>query len=281
MLKERIITAIVLVALLLGGVFGLDNETFALCIAGVVLIAAWEWAGLMRWDSLPLKGVFVGLLIAGLYLQATQPIAYLGYAVIAWWVLALLLIVSYPASAALLRMSSVILVFVGLLVLVSTWQAIVSLQGKGYLGIAAPWSLLYPILIVAASDTGAYFAGRAFGKHKLAVKVSPGKTWEGFAGGLLLASFIAVAVTWYLDLGRDTGLKFIALSIVVSMVSVIGDLFESIIKRERGVKDSGRILPGHGGILDRVDSIVAALPVFVAGMEILNLNSFLLRVFSW
>lgn len=277
MLKQRIITAVVLVALLLSAVFGLDNNTFAWVIGAVVVLAAWEWADLMAWKDKPLRATFAFLVLLAIYMQATYPLAYLSYAVVAWWLFALGLIVAYPRSGFLIKAIPLFLLLIGLLVLVSTWQAVVNLQAKGYLGISAPWSLLYPIVLVIASDTGAYFAGRALGKNKLAVKVSPGKTWEGFAGGLLLASVIAISAAWYLGLGQETGLKFILLSVVVSLVSVIGDLFESILKRERGVKDSGTLLPGHGGLLDRLDSVVAALPLFVAGLELLNLNSFLLR----
>lgn len=155
---------------------------------------------------------------------------------------------------------------VGWLVLVPSWMAVVELQDHGALGLAGPWALLFILVWAWAADTGAYFAGRALGRHKLAPRVSPGKTVEGLVGGVLLALLVVAAVfyTGWLE-ARLPALMVAALLTVLA--SVLGDLFESMIKRERGIKDSGTVLPGHGGMLDRIDSVTAALPVALAGLS--------------
>ena len=130
--------------------------------------------------------------------------------------------------------------------------------------------LLYLLSLVWIADTGAYFSGRKFGKHKLAPTISPGKTWEGLVGGLL-ANLVWIISIYQLSSGWGLGLpQFLLISLATTLISVVGDLFESILKREAGVKDSGKLLPGHGGVLDRVDSVIAAAPVFVAGIFIVN-----------
>jgi phosphatidate cytidylyltransferase len=145
-------------------------------------------------------------------------------------------------------------------VLVPAWVAIITLHQHH------PQLVLYLILLVASADTGAYFAGKAFGKNKLAPELSPGKTKEGMLGGLMGALVLSVFVAWYFALPAQDWFYFIALSVAVALISVAGDLFESLIKREAGQKDSGNILPGHGGILDRIDGLLAALPLFTLGI---------------
>jgi phosphatidate cytidylyltransferase len=122
--------------------------------------------------------------------------------------------------------------------------------------------------LVVAADIGAYFAGRRFGRNKLAPRVSPGKTWEGVAGGLVAAALMAAVGVWWFDVSAG---RFIALCMVVVVASIVGDLTESLFKRHAGLKDSGTILPGHGGVLDRVDSVTAAAPVFLLGLQVLGL----------
>jgi phosphatidate cytidylyltransferase len=150
----------------------------------------------------------------------------------------------------------------GLLVLVPAWLALVRLHA------IAPNLMLFLLLLVVAADVGAYFGGRTFGKHKLAPQVSPGKTWEGVYGGLIAGALLAViGVFWF----RMSIAPFIALCVVVVIASVIGDLTESLFKRHAGLKDSGSLLPGHGGVLDRIDSVTAAAPLFLIGLERLGL----------
>jgi phosphatidate cytidylyltransferase len=132
------------------------------------------------------------------------------------------------------------------------------------------WILLFVMGLVWAADSGAYFFGKAFGKHKLAPAVSPGKTIEGMFGGLFTASLLAVAVTWFMDFVPAKMAIVLFCSLLAVLASVLGDLTESMFKREAGIKDSGTLLPGHGGILDRIDSLTAALPVFLLSYLLLS-----------
>ena len=146
----------------------------------------------------------------------------------------------------------------GLLVLVPTWFALMALRLHSN-GVGLIFVL---IALVTAADIGAYFTGKAWGKAKLAPNVSPGKSWAGFWGGLVTSALLALSLWWLLDGGQHSGLAVMAIAVATSLASVLGDLLESMVKREQGVKDSGRILPGHGGMLDRLDSMTAAAPVF-------------------
>jgi phosphatidate cytidylyltransferase len=164
----------------------------------------------------------------------------------------------YPANA-IWWARPVLLVPLGFLLLVPAWLGLTSLHA------ASAWWLMYLFGLVWGADTGAYFAGRAFGKHKLAPHVSPGKTLEGFLGGLALTMAMAVAVAICRDLNSLRLAAFLGLSLLTVLASVLGDLFESMVKRHAGIKDSGTIFPGHGGALDRIDSLTAAAPVFALG----------------
>ena len=174
-----------------------------------------------------------------------------------WWAVALLWVRSYPASAVLWRPAWARLLM-GLLVLVPTWFALMALRLHSN-GVGLIFVL---IALVTAADIGAYFTGKAWGKAKLAPNVSPGKSWAGFWGGLVTSALLALSLWWLLDGGQHSGLAVMAIAVATSLASVLGDLLESMVKREQGVKDSGRILPGHGGMLDRLDSMTAAAPVF-------------------
>jgi phosphatidate cytidylyltransferase len=168
------------------------------------------------------------------------------------------MVTGYPESARYWA-KGLVLLPMGLILLIPAWSGLVDLHK------ASPWWLMYLFTLVWGADTGAYFAGRALGKNKLAPAVSPGKTIEGMVGGLVLTMGIMVAVGIYREL---PGLRFVAfagLSLLTVLASVLGDLVESMVKRHAGVKDSGNIFPGHGGALDRIDSLTAAAPVFALG----------------
>jgi phosphatidate cytidylyltransferase len=175
-----------------------------------------------------------------------------------WWAIALLLVQGYPSSA-LLWGHKILRLLMGLLVLIPTWVALVYVRQQE----AGAWLVLLLMLIVAMADSGGYFAGKRFGKHKLASAVSPGKTWEGFAGGFIANCVLALILSLTLELSL---LLMLVIVVPTSLVSVLGDLLESMLKRHAGIKDSGTILPGHGGILDRVDGVTAAAPVFALAL---------------
>lgn len=268
MLKQRIATALVLAIAFLGSLFLLPPTWFLGLVTLALLVAGWEWARLSGIASSGVRAAYVALLlliIAGLYawMQLTEGadtrqllhgVVLIG---VGWWALTLLWVQGYPSSAILWG-SRPCRAAMGLLVLVPAWAATVLLlqfpRGE--------WLVLLVVAVVAVADIGGYFAGRRFGRHKLAAEVSPGKTVEGLLGGLI--ANVAFGLVLYFVIGWQVAalLALLTTIVTVSLVSVLGDLFESMIKRHAGVKDSGTILPGHGGILDRIDGLVAALPVF-------------------
>jgi len=272
MLKQRVITAVVLTIIFLSALFGLPSGYFSFFIGAVVLIGAWEWANLSGFSAIWQRALFSTIILI-LLVAASWHIGFKGEAspnlnleairnlLVAgcvWWACALLLVQGYPSSAILwghpwLR------VVMGVLVLIPTWVALVYIRQQ----LSGAWLVLLMIAVIALADIGGYFAGRRFGKHKLALAVSPGKTWEGFAGGLLANLLFSAALAMALDL---SWLLVMMVIIPTSLVSVLGDLLESMVKRHAGVKDSGTILPGHGGVLDRVDSITAGAPVFALAL---------------
>ena len=278
MLKQRLITAIILIVLFLGAIFNVDTQGLGVLLAVLVAAGAWEWAGLMRLSSALLKS---------LYLLATVFLLYFSFELLAnpsllenllivsalFWLCALLFLCYANATQMNIKawhISPVISGFIGVLLLLPTWLALLYIHGSLQQG---EWFLLFLMVLIWGADSGAYFAGRAWGKNKLAVVVSPGKTWEGFAGAMLIAVVLAIAaaVYWYSDLKPQV--MFVLLCVVTVIFSVVGDLFESLFKRQAGVKDSGKLLPGHGGVLDRIDSLTAAAPIFTLGMILLGIQS--------
>lgn len=272
MLKQRVITALILAVIFLTALFGLPSGYFSFFIGAVLLIGAWEWANLSGlpaiWQRLVYSLVLLVLLVGtSLYLGfegeasprlnalAIRDVLIVGCG---WWALALLLVQGYPSSSVLWGHKALRLM-IGGLVLIPTWVALVYVRQQDN----GAWLVLLLMLVVAVADSGGYFAGRRFGKHKLASAVSPGKTWEGFAGGFLANCLLAVLLSQLLNMSLSLMLVLI---VPTSLVSVLGDLLESMVKRHAGAKDSGSILPGHGGILDRVDGITAAAPVFALAL---------------
>ncbi|MBM0105068.1 phosphatidate cytidylyltransferase [Steroidobacter sp. S1-65] len=262
MLRQRVITALVLAPLVFLVILWIPHPVTAAVLALLVAAGAWEWSafpGFTRQSArLGYVAFIAGCVIAAWYVGVNSVESnLLLYASLVWWVLALLWIAFAPGNVN--RATAAI---AGLFVLVPVWLALVRLHAQ------APQLLLFLLLLVVAADIGAYFAGRAFGKHKLAPRVSPGKTWEGVGGGMLASALMAAVGVWWFKM--DT-VPFMALCVVVAIASVVGDLTESLFKRHAGLKDSGSLLPGHGGVLDRVDSVTAAAPVFLIGLERLGL----------
>jgi phosphatidate cytidylyltransferase len=263
MLKERIITALILLPIVLWCVFGAQGSSAFMAFAGaMVLVGAWEWTALMKVANPAGRGAFVLLVAAGVIamsLPALESLRTPLYAVSAvFWLMAVRMVIWYPESARWWAKGMVLLPM-GLILLIPAWSGLVGLHQ------VSPWWLMYLFVLVWGADTGAYFTGRAFGKRKLAPAVSPGKTIEGMLGGLALTMAVMVAVGIYRDLPLIRFIAFAGLSLMTVLASVLGDLLESMVKRQAGVKDSGNIFPGHGGALDRIDSLTAAAPVFALG----------------
>jgi len=272
MLKQRVITALVLAVIFLAALFGLPAGYFSFFIGAVLLIGAWEWANLSGfpavWQRLAYSIVLLILLVAasrylGFEGEASPQLNNLAIRDLlivgcSWWALALLLVQGYPSSSVLWGHKALRLVM-GVMVLIPTWVALIYVRQQS----SGAWLVLLLMLVVAVADSGGYFAGRRFGKHKLAPAVSPGKTWEGFAGGFLANCLLALILS---QVFNQSLLLMLALIVPTSLISVLGDLLESMVKRHAGAKDSGNILPGHGGILDRVDGITAGAPVFALAL---------------
>lgn len=259
MLKQRIITALILLPIALCGFFLLEGGSFAVFIGFVVTLGAWEWARLAGFAGQVARVVYaavIAVLLLVMYVLPDVAPWVLGAAVL-WWILATFLVLTFPRTAAHWSSAACKLV-IGLLILLPAWQGLVLIK-QWELG---NWLILSVMVLVWGADIGAYFSGKAFGKRKLAPKVSPGKSWEGMFGGLI-ASLVITAIVG-LFRGWSASQFFLCLlgAAVVVVISVVGDLTESMFKRQSGVKDSSNLLPGHGGVLDRIDSLTAAIPVF-------------------
>jgi phosphatidate cytidylyltransferase len=259
MLKQRIITALILLPIALCGFFLLEGAGFALFIGLVVITGAWEWARLAGFAAQPARLAYATLVAVLLFFMHVLPgLApwVLGAAVL-WWSLATFLVLTYPRTSEHWASAACKLV-IGLLILLPAWQGLILIKQQPL----GNWLIMAVMVLVWGADVGAYFSGRAFGKRKLAPQVSPGKSWEGVYGGLLLSLLIAAVVGFVRDwTGVQMLLGLIGAAIVV-FISVVGDLTESMFKRQSGIKDSSNLLPGHGGVLDRIDSLTAAIPVF-------------------
>jgi phosphatidate cytidylyltransferase len=262
MLRERVITALLLVPLVLVVIFWLPHAATMAALALLVIGAAWEWSAFPRFTQYSARAVYVAVVAACIVATwwfgvQSDEIDRLIHIALLWWIFALIWVAIAPA-----RVNRTTAAGAGLLVLVPAWLALSRLHALG------PQLLLFLILLVVAADVGAYFAGRSFGRNKLAPRVSPGKTWEGVLGGFAAAGAMAAIGVWWFKVDAP---RFAALCIIVVVASIIGDLTESLFKRHAGLKDSGTLLPGHGGLLDRVDSVTAAAPVFLVGLERLGL----------
>ncbi|MCL7720207.1 phosphatidate cytidylyltransferase [Actinobacillus pleuropneumoniae] len=281
MLKERVLSAIVMVIAVLAGIFLLSPLPLTIALAAIITAAMWEWAqfaGFKR--SLPRAVVafvtvclFILLIFANTnYIRAarfltdeTVPLLFISCV---WWLIAFILVVTYPRSANVWAKSVIAKFIFGFCTLIPFFIAALALRFNNYAvdEFQGTYLLLYVCSLVWGADSGAYFFGRAFGKHKLAPKVSPGKSWEGAIGGLITSCVIAFL---FLELapsdvfGRELStVPFILVSVATVAISVLGDLAESMFKRQANIKDSSNLIPGHGGILDRIDSLTAAIPFF-------------------
>lgn len=266
MLKVRILTVLLLLPLFLLALFYSSPMSWALFTLGVVLIGAYEWSKISAYTGIQcwlyvLLTLLIGLALLPDSSRSANNILY-GIAFLFWAILVPLWLKNQWRSRQWL-----ILALVGWVVLIPTWLALVELRSIG------PGLLLGLLAVVWVADTAAYFAGRKFGRHKLAPAISPGKTWEGVAGAYLGVSLYALV--WGMWDGTavlfSSGLWLgVVLLWMLTLFSILGDLFESWMKRVAGIKDSGRILPGHGGMLDRIDALTAAVPIAAFGLLLIK-----------
>lgn len=279
MLKERVLSAIVMIALVCSALFLFSPFYFVLALGVVATLGVWEWTQFPKlktvWrfvvTAISATFLFLWIFSQADYLNAgrvfegyAEPLLLVG---VIWWFVAFFMVISYPDSAKIWGKSLVLQLIFAFNALVPFLIAVSALRLENYNAnpLHGVQLLLYVFVLVWAADSGAYFAGRAFGKHKLAPKVSPGKTWQGVIGGVITAGvlaaiFISLAGESLFMHGTLTSLT--ALSVATVAISVLGDLTESMFKRESGIKDSSNLIPGHGGILDRIDSLLAAAPFF-------------------
>ncbi len=253
MLKTRIITAVILSTLFVASAFFLSPLLWNLLILGVVCLGAWEWAGLAKFEKMLKVAYVASIAVAGLlgilvYPQYMKMAMFFGILLAAvFWVLVAPLLLFTKAKIT----NRPVLAMIGLLIVVPFGFAMIALREIG------PWLLLVLILGISIADSAAYFVGTKFGKHKLAPSISPGKTWEGVLGALLAVALYGLLLTQI----THQNLLVVAVLWVLTLFAVMGDLVESLFKRNAGVKDSGDLLPGHGGVLDRIDALTAALPM--------------------
>ena len=276
MLKQRIITAIILALIFITATVFLSSFSYSLFVTIVVLAASWEWCAFIglakqvaKVSYLATLGsmiialyFFLGIVPESLVINSYRAGIILGLGIL-FWVLTFFMLKGYPSNSDRWNNKSKI-ALMGLMALIPTWVGVVQikyLNPQGFL-------LLGMVVVVAAADIGAYFVGKRIGKNRLAPSLSPNKTWEGVMGGFAACLLVGILLIWLLHsylitLSNGQILILVLLSLVVMLFDVIGDLLESMLKRNRDLKDSGKILPGHGGILDRVDGLLAVTPIFV------------------
>lgn len=266
-LRQRIITALVLAPLFVSAVIYLPVTWFALLVGIVLALAAWEWAALIGQGGTLARGAYSLLIVALLVLTQVLSSTLLSYSVngvaLLFWLLAMLTVSRYQRQGDdgfRLPLPGVVM---GLMVLLPAWISLNELRADEPDGVK---SVLFLFILIWSADIAAYFCGRRWGRRKLCERVSPGKTWEGLYGALVAATGLAVITGLWLQLHWLDTLVFVAICMLTVLASITGDLLESLMKRLAGVKDSGSILPGHGGVLDRIDSLTAALPVFASSL---------------
>jgi phosphatidate cytidylyltransferase len=263
-LRKRIITALMLAAAALAILLGLPPLATVILLTAVLVAGAWEWSAFLRLRSSALRVAYVGLIMVLVYAvwrlcstpEALQLV--LGAAVL-WWLAALLWITLAPQHVATWSAA-----LAGVMALVPAWVAIVRLRYAPQQG--AEW-VVFAIVLVSVADIGAFFFGRRFGRLRLAPVVSPAKTWEGVLGAMVVTALVAVLGGLWFHMPLAV---FLPLCLAAVAFSIVGDLTESLLKRFAGVKDSGTLFPGHGGVMDRIDSLTGAAPVLVLGLTALG-----------
>jgi|LGVF01.2.fsa_nt_gb phosphatidate cytidylyltransferase len=271
MLKSRLLTAFLVGPLILWAIYAMPETSFAIFSLVLVSLGAWEWSVFAGWVK-PLQRklyfvINVFLFLAVLFLQNFEFNLIIIAASLLWWAICIPLLLSFPFKENTLFHTRAVKTLIGIVLLSATLISMVLIRNNPDYGSEF---VLYIILIIWFADSGAYFAGRALGKNKLIPKVSPGKTWEGVAGALVATLIVALVSINLLNIPSDQTMVFIIITLVTVIYSIVGDLSESMFKRMANIKDSGTLIPGHGGMLDRIDSLMSALPVFYAGLWVME-----------
>lgn len=263
MLKQRILTGIVLIPLVVAAVLYLPTFWMALLFAVLALIAAWEWA-VMVCEKISARIIYVLVCAVLLWLSwsmfADEHTRLLLLIAGCFWALVLFVLAMYQPSWLGDTILHSFLQQSGYLVILAGWSAIIALHQQN------PSMLLFFLILIWFADSVAYFSGKRFGRIKLAEHLSPGKTREGVLGGVLAVFLLSLLGLFIFKLSGIAAVYFVLLCLLTALISVVGDLFESLLKRNAGVKDSGALFPGHGGVLDRIDSLLSASPGFVLGL---------------
>ncbi len=271
MLKQRVLTAIPLAALVIWGIISQPENVIFYALLVVMLISGWEWARLSGIQNIGLRAVYALLIVAGAY-GSQQFILnnqgglniILSATVLAWFAAIYHMFNKGPQAEN--QSLSVVKLFIGIVALIPPVLALMLVRGEG------AWWLFYCLSIIWVADIGAYFSGKRFGKNKLAPKLSPGKTKEGMYGAVFATAVYSFMAGFFFELQLIEHLMLLIITSLATFISVAGDLFVSLLKREKGLKDTGRILPGHGGILDRIDSVLSAAPFLALFLSLVIFN---------
>jgi len=279
-LKHRLITAAILIPIVLWGILNLSTlPSFGLVLGAFVILGVLEWMRLIKFQDTystnanSHKYTYIALIVTGmcgsLALMQSGFLFFLFLsASVIWWLMQLAQLSSYNGETGVDSTRSLENLWSGAMLLVPTWASLVFIHQDASNG---PQLVLFLMVLIWTADSGAYFSGRKFGKNKLAPLVSPGKTKEGAYGAFAASCIVAIIGGIWLELGFFQFIFFIILSMIVVVFSIGGDLLESVYKRKAEVKDSGSLLPGHGGVLDRIDSLMSASPVFALGIWLLGI----------
>lgn len=273
-MKQRIITALILAPLVILGIFKLPLIGFIIALTAITLLGFWEWTQFTESNS-RIAALVPAVVVTGLSFLFISPdaaslnqLATPHYTVLAlgfaWWIIASGMAITYPKTTNLWQNSKALRHVFGFLTLIPFLWSVIILRASDisvdpYHGAKL---VLYVCFLVWAADSGAYFAGKSMGKRKMAPHVSPNKTIEGLIGGIIAALIVGWLFAGWFDIQFTSPIHMVIITLITVVISVLGDLVESMFKRVSGIKDSSNIIPWHGGILDRIDSLTAAFPVF-------------------
>lgn len=270
MLKQRILTASVLAALVVAVVIYLPTYMLAWVFSVMICMAAWEWCACIGIEEYVYRAIYVAVVLLGSmacwYLLDDAWFFWVVVGGSVWWHVAILLIICYQRNASIHLSSMPLKALIGVLVLVPCWFSLLLIHDN----IFGTERLLFLFLLIWLGDSAAYFAGKKFGRKCLARNISPGKSWEGVYAALLMSFVCGCGYVVYADLQFVEATFFVLMAVLIMIFSIFGDLLESVFKRMSGIKDSGYILPGHGGVLDRIDSLTAAAPLFCVGLWLMD-----------